>query len=101
MDIKSIIKEQREELEKINREENTIPREHLKEAKFFLKHPNILVITGIRRCGKSIFSYLLEKEENFGYINFDDERLIEIKGNELNKVLEAFYELYGEVDYII
>ncbi|MBS3088830.1 ATP-binding protein [Candidatus Pacearchaeota archaeon] len=101
MDIKSIIKEQREELEKIEKEERIIARERLKEAKTYLAHPNILVITGIRRCGKSIFSYLLEKESKFAYINFDDERLSELKGEDLNKVLESFYELYGDVDYII
>jgi predicted AAA+ superfamily ATPase len=101
MDLKSIIKEQRQELEKISKEEKIIKREKLEKAKLFLKHPNILVITGIRRCGKSIFSYLLEKDSKFGYINFDDERLIGLKAEELNNVLEAFYGLYGEVEYII
>jgi len=101
MDIKSVIKEQRSELERIEREERIIERDGLKQAKIYLKHPNILVVTGIRRCGKSIFSYLLEKESKFAYINFDDERLTALKGEELNRVLEAFYELYGDVDYII
>ncbi|MBS3099624.1 ATP-binding protein [Candidatus Pacearchaeota archaeon] len=101
MDLKPIIIEQRQEIEKIDREENLIARDKLKDAKKYLLYPNILVITGIRRCGKSIFSYLLERDSKFAYINFDDERLIGLKGNELNKILEAFYELYGEIDYII
>jgi len=101
MDLKVIIKEQRQEIEKIEKKEKIIEREMLKEAKTFLSHPNIVVVTGIRRCGKSIFSYLLEKNNKFTYINFDDERLSEVTGREINKILEAFYELYGDVEYII
>lgn len=101
MDISSVIKEQRQELEKIEREEKIIEREGLKEAKKYLLHPNILVITGIRRCGKSIFSYLLEKDSNFAYVNFDDERLTGLQAEDLDKVLGAIYELYGDVEYIV
>ncbi|HLC85885.1 ATP-binding protein [Candidatus Woesearchaeota archaeon] len=101
VDFKSIIKEQREELEKIEKEEKIIEREKLNEAKNILKYPNILAILGIRRCGKSIFSYLLAKNNKTGYINFDDERLIEIKNEDFDKILTAFYELYGDLDYII
>ena len=101
MDFQSIIKEQRQELERIRREERIIEREGLKEAKAYLSHPNILIITGIRRCGKSIFSYLLEKDNKSAYINFDDERLAGLKTEEFNKILEAFYALYGDIDYIV
>ncbi len=101
MDLKSVIKEQRQELQQIEKKEHLIAREKLHEAQAFLKHPNILVVTGVRRCGKSIFSYLMEKDYKFAYINFDDERLYGLGREDLNKVLEAFYELYGEVEYII
>ncbi len=101
MDFKSIIKEQREELEKIEKEENIIERTGLEESKKALKYPNILAILGIRRCGKSIFSYLLAKTYKFAYINFDDERLAGLKTEDLNKILESFYELYGDIEYIV
>ncbi len=101
MDFKVIVKEQREELQDIESTERIITRDSLKDGSKYLEHPNILAILGIRRCGKSIFSYLLAKEKNFGYINFDDERLVGIKASDLNRVLEAFYELYGDVDLII
>ncbi len=62
----------------------------------------MLAILGIRRCGKSIFSWLLLKGEKFGYINFFDERLSGLKAKELNKILQAFYELYGsDVEYFV
>ena len=101
MDLKGIIKEQREELEKIEKEERIIEREGLNKSKDLLKYPNILAILGIRRCGKSIFSYLLAKQNKFAYINFDDERLVGLKSEDLDKILESFYELYGDIDYII
>ena len=100
-DFKSIIKEQREELESIEHEETIIMREQLGSAKEALKHPNILAVLGIRRCGKSIFSYLLAKDYNAGYINFDDERLIDLKTEDFDKILTSFYELYGNIDYVI
>src|SRR3989344_1114853 len=101
MDFKTIIKEQKEELEKIEKEETIIKRENLDKAKRFLKYPNIAAVIGVRRCGKSIFSYLLAKESKSGYINFDDERLIVIKNEDFDKILSSFYELYGDLDYII
>ena len=101
MDLKGIIKEQRQELENIQKTEHIILRDGLHEAESYLAHPNVLVITGIRRCGKSIFSYLLEREHKFGYINFDDERLFGLKSEDLDSVLQAFYELYGELDYLV
>ena len=101
MDLQSIIKEQRQELEKIEKKERIIEREMLKEAKSYLNYPNIVVITGIRRCGKSIFSYLMDKNSKFAYINFDDERLAGLKAEELDKILQAIYGLYGEIEYII
>jgi len=101
MNFKEIIKEQKRELEDIGKKERIIGREFLAMVKKFLKYPNILVITGVRRCGKSIFSYLLTKEKRFGYVNFDDERLLETKTEDLNRILQAFYELYGDIEYVI
>src|SRR3989344_3722641 len=101
MDFKKIIKEQKEELVTIEKEENIIIREKLEEARRSLKYPNILAILGIRRCGKSIFSYLLTKGTSSGYINFDDERLIELKSENFDDILTSFYDLYGDPNYII
>jgi len=101
MDFRVIVKEQREELEEIDRRERFVSRESEKDARKLLSHPNILAVLGVRRCGKSIFSYMLTKGHDFGYINFDDERLVGISTEDLNGILEAFYELHGDVEYIV
>ena len=101
MDFKGIIKEQIEELERIEKDEKIIERAGLNKSRELLKYPNILAILGIRRCGKSILSYLLAKPHKFAYINFDDERLAGLKSEDLNKILESFYEIYENIDYII
>ncbi|MEM4034993.1 MAG: ATP-binding protein, partial [Candidatus Micrarchaeaceae archaeon] len=51
--------------------------------------------------GKSILSWLILKNEKFGYINFLDERLAGIEKNDLERIVQAFYELYGNVEYMI
>jgi hypothetical protein len=100
--LKRIIEDQRKEIED-KFKERIIERENTHLLKKFLKHPNILAILGIRRCGKSILSLLIAKNlnEKFVYINFDDERLTGIKTEDLDKILQAFYELYGDVNLII
>ena len=61
-----------------------------------LKHPNIIAILGIRRCGKSTLSWILLKDRKYAYINFDDELLYGIKVDDFDRLLKAFYDLYGD-----
>ncbi len=101
MDYGSIIKEQREELNFIEKKENIILRENLESGIKALKYPNILAVLGIRRCGKSVFSFLLAKNKKFGYINFDDERLLGIKTKDLDEILKEFYKFDENIEFII
>lgn len=63
------------------------------------------VLIGIRRAGKSYTLYqdILSKlssgnakVEDILYINFEDERIAPIKGNELGLILDAYWELYDQ-----
>lgn len=102
-EIKRVIVSQKEENDEILQREKIIDREYeMSRIEKFIKHPNILAVLGIRRCGKSIFSLQIFKNKKFGYINFDDERIVGITSKELDKVLQSFYELYGsDIEYII
>ena len=61
-------------------------------------------VIGLRRSGKTYFLFSeIEKLLQQGvhpstiiYVNFDDERLAELKGSELNIFIEAYFELYPE-----
>lgn len=101
--LKQIIENQRAEIGDTFAKEIIIEREGLGLAKGYLSFPNILVVLGVRRSGKSIFSILLARElkEKIAYINFVDERLISIKTEDLDRVMQAFYELYGDVEFVI
>lgn len=55
------------------------------------------VVLGVRRCGKSTLCMraLKRSGEPFGYVNFDDERLAKLQGEDLNDLLVALYKVYG------
>ncbi|MCK4717165.1 MAG: ATP-binding protein [Thermoplasmata archaeon] len=99
-ELKRIVVDQEEEHRGIFERETIIERD-TPDLSRYLEHPNILAITGVRRAGKSVFSHLLLKDKEHGYVNFDDERFIGFEGKELNKVIEAFNELYGDLDLFI
>ncbi|RLD18674.1 MAG: hypothetical protein DRI36_00865 [Caldiserica bacterium] len=102
-ELKRIIVAQSEEIKQKLEKEKIIKREvDFKEFRKYLSHPNILAILGIRRCGKSVLSWQILKKENlFPYINFDDERLAEFDTHDFDKLLQSFYELYGEFEYVV
>ncbi|MCD6522164.1 MAG: AAA family ATPase [Candidatus Diapherotrites archaeon] len=63
----------------------------------------INVIVGPRRAGKTYFLYQTINDlcsrglaDKILYINFEDERLWPIKKEDLDKISEAYYELYPE-----
>jgi predicted AAA+ superfamily ATPase len=63
-EIKRVVISQREEVEEKFRNERIIDREpEINSLKRFLTHPNILAILGIRRSGKSVFSWQISKGE--------------------------------------
>ena len=98
-ELTTVIKEQEERMQQLFRKERMISRDLIiNPEKVGTGAANIII--GPRRCGKSVFALQLVNKENFGYANFDDERL-NIKANELNKVLEAIYTLKGNVELIV
>jgi predicted AAA+ superfamily ATPase len=64
----------------------------------YINDPNILIISGIRRSGKStIMRHLqLQQPKSDYFLNFDDERLIQFNLEDFQTLLEVFIELYGK-----
>ncbi|MBS3066181.1 ATP-binding protein [Candidatus Pacearchaeota archaeon] len=60
----------------------------------------VKVIIGPRRAGKSSFAvHLLPKNKNFGYVNFDDEKLVDVK--DYDEIINALNSLYKNPKYIL
>jgi len=76
-----------------------VEREILEEIARKIRLPHVIVITGIRRCGKStILRQIVKKfygDEDFYYVNFEDERLMDFKAEEFNSLYECLIELFG------
>lgn len=81
-------------------EGDLIPRDILEEKKI-IDSKEIIVISGVRRCGKSslmkIIAQRLIKEKgvnkkNIGYVNFEDPKLLELNITDCDKLYQVFME---------
>jgi len=99
--LKQVLVEQRKNF--LSREFG-VERSLLNDLNKKLKLPHILVITGLRRCGKSTLLRQIVsrfyRDKNFFYINFEDERLLNFETTEFNRLLEASIELFGNSRFI-
>ena len=94
-----ILNEQREEL-RVKRGQHFCPRKE--EEWVEMDSPQAQVVIGLRRSGKSTlcFRALEGAGVDYAYVNFDDERLAQIKGADLNDVLEVLYKIYGDFTHL-
>lgn len=91
--IKKIIADQRE----YQRPDNFFDRLQSDVIRQYIDDPNVLIFSGIRRCGKSTIMRLLQQEQlkSDYFFNFDDERLIQFTVDDFQTLLEIFIELFG------
>ena len=96
-EIKEILARQREIM--LNKDYG-IERTALQEIESKTKLPHVVVLTGLRRSGKStLLRQLIKKlyqDKDFYYINFEDERLFNFSASEFNKLYEVLVSLYGK-----
>jgi hypothetical protein len=90
------IRDQQEDLKRA--QSRSIERDLKTSSLYQVLHENsgVLVIQGVRRCGKSTLAAILVKDRKALYLNFDDERLAQVSSQELNSLLKAGYELLGQ-----
>ncbi len=60
------------------------------------------VVIGVRRSGKSVLCYKVLQQAgiHYAYVNFDDERLVSLKTEDLNTVLDVLYRIYGDFKHL-
>ncbi|MDE6422715.1 MAG: ATP-binding protein [Muribaculaceae bacterium] len=77
-----------------------------REAQLPIDSGKIVTVPGVRRCGKSskmemVINDLLSKgvdRKMFLWIGFDDERLVTMNSTELNQIVEAYQEMYPDIE---
>lgn len=95
--LKEIIFEQRKQFKTVQKK--LVKREKLDALKKYLKLPHIIIITGIRRCGKSTLLKEIAGEfygDDYYYISFEDERLLNFRVEDFNRLYEVLYQMYGK-----
>ena len=91
-DLRAIIREQNQNL---SQDERTIPRA-------FPENPDLnsrqaVVITGVRRCGKStVLKQLMKQKNSLYFLSFEDLRLTDFEPQDFMKVEEVFHEEFKE-----
>ena len=99
--ILQVLAEQQEEIKSYKPEKWVSRRE---ESLFEFDTKIAQVVIGVRRSGKSTLCHkvLLERGIRYGYVNLDDDRLADMKTEDLNTVLSCVYQLYGtDIPYLV
>ncbi|MBI2530441.1 MAG: ATP-binding protein [Candidatus Diapherotrites archaeon] len=71
-----------------------------KNRELDLKLPFAMILSGIRRCGKStLLRQLIKKTNGFYYFNFEDPRAAGFEVSDFQKLNDVFLEEFGRSDY--
>lgn len=89
--LQKVVQSQRQQLESLD---VGVERELLKVID--LHSPFVVILSGIRRCGKStLMRQLMRNVKKFYYLNFEDQRLLEFDVGDFEKLDEVFHEEFG------
>lgn len=89
----------KEQFEAFQARDLGVEREILRELKKTISAPQIMVITGLRRVGKStLLAQIANKYLKNGYyfVNFEDERLLNFQVKDFDLLHETLISLFGE-----
>lgn len=92
----AILKEQKQSFLK---KDFGVRRTILDDVKKCIKTPQVVVLTGLRRVGKSTLLFQIAKEylkEDYYFLNFEDERLLNFEVQDFDLLHEVLISLYGE-----
>jgi predicted AAA+ superfamily ATPase len=94
--LRHLIIQQKAQIEK---EGDFIERELLPRILDAFSDNRVIILTGIRRCGKStLLKQIIQTKSRYGYVNFEDERLLKFQAEEFETLNEVLIEVYGTTD---
>ena len=96
--MREVILRQKQEKEQILKTA-FVEREVSKNIEKYVQSDIIKVVTGIRRCGKSVFCFMALRNKGFAYVNFDEKELAEAKN--YDEILKYIKEFYGDIKYLL
>jgi len=81
--------------------EPLIKRDLLDDLIKYFKDDRIIIITGLRRSGKSTLllefeEYLKSQKEGYYYVNFEDEKFLDFKAQNFEELNEVLMEIHGD-----
>ena len=90
--LRQVVIQQREWLEK---REDGVERELLYDILEWFDDERVLVLTGMRRVGKStLLRQIMKRKDSWAYVNFDDDRLIDFEPADFEKLNEVLHQEY-------
>ncbi|GHT14519.1 ATP-binding protein [Bacteroidia bacterium] len=96
--LKSIVLQQKEERNMLLKHDYQ-NRVSMQENEDFLASGLIKLITGPRRAGKSVFALQMLQDQNFAYLNFDDDFLL--KNFDESLLWQHLLEVYPNFQYLL
>ena len=96
-DIRALLIEQREEFLK---KDLGTERTKLAEIAHYKNKPHTVIISGLRRAGKSTLlaqlAHSFYPQNEYFFVNFEDERFINFSASDFAKLHELLIELFGD-----
>src|SRR5574344_1119640 len=98
--LERIVLDQQEELEGFRIGDYCVRKE---ETLIDLNSNLAQVVIGVRRSGKSTLciNALERAKVRYAYVNFDDERLLDISVDDMDPILEVLYKIYGDFTHLL
>ncbi|MBI5392950.1 ATP-binding protein [Candidatus Woesearchaeota archaeon] len=91
--LRKIVIRQKEE---ILTKQNFVRRDLLDDILKWIKDNRVIILTGVRRCGKStLLKELMQNVSGWCYVNFEDERFLDFMAQDFEVLNEVLIEEYG------
>lgn len=79
----------------LDKKEKTVKREILEDILKWFDDNRVLVLTGLRRSGKStLLKQIMNEKARFGYVNFEDERFLNFEAKDFELLNEVLVDVY-------